>query len=365
MKKKLFWVTLMIVGLTLVFSCRENGNEYGKGGENPGGNNEKPGENNEKPETPIDDSSKVVLAYLTSWSSILPDPNAVSHISYAFGQVNETFNGVKIDNENRLNSIVDLKKKKPSLKVFLSIGGWGSGGFSEMAMTENTRKSFAADCKRVVTQFQLDGIDLDWEYPTSNAAGISTSPKDRENFNLLMQEIRNAIGKNKFLIFASTADAQYYDLKPLAAIVNFVNIMAYDIDRAPYHHSALHRSDMVRRISADEAIDKHIAGGMPVEKLVLGIPFYGRGAGEMTATYKEIPNLLAQGNTEKWDDVAKMPYLVNANGEVVLVYDNARSIGYKCEYLLERNLRGAMYWEYSQDDAEGTLRKAVWNGIMK
>ena len=358
MKNKLVAVALAIISVTLVFSCKESRDEYGKGGSNTGGNNE-------KPEEPIDDNSKVVVAYVTSWSSVMPDPDAVTHINYAFGHVNETFNGITIDNENRLRSIVDLKKRKPSLKVILSIGGWGSGRFSEMAMAANARNSFAMDCKRVIEQFQLDGIDVDWEHPTSNAAGISASPKDRENFNLLMQEIRDAIGDNKFLTFASTPDAQYYDLNILASIVNFVNIMVYDIDRPPYHHSALHRSNMVRRISADAAIDKHIEEGMPAKKLVLGIPFYGHKAGGTTPTYKEIPNLLAQGNIEKWDDTAKMPYLEDAEGEIILVYDNARSIGYKCEYLLERNLRGAMYWEYSQDDSEGTLRKAVWNGVMK
>ena len=364
MKKKLVMVALMIFSVTFIFSCKESREEYGKGGENTGGNNEKP-KDPDDPDEPIDDNSKVVLAYVTSWSSVMPDPNDITHINYAFGHVNETFDGVTVDNENRLRSIVDLKKQKPSLQVILSIGGWGSGRFSEMAMTESTRNSFAADCKRVIDQFQLDGIDMDWEHPTSNAAGISASPNDRGNFNLLMQAIRNAIGDNKFLTFASTADAQYYDLNILAGIVNFVNIMVYDIDRPPYHHSPLHRSNMVRRIAADEAIDKHIVDGMPANKLVLGIPFYGHRAGGTTTIYRDIPNVLAQGNTEEWDDVAKMPYLINAAGDVVLVYDNARSIGYKCEYLLERNLRGAMYWEYSQDDVEGTLRKAVWNGVMK
>ena len=359
MKKKLFLITLIIFSVAFVFSCEKGKDAYGTGSTNTGGGNQ------EKPEEPIDDSSKVVLAYVTSWSSIMPDPNYVTHINYAFGHVNETFNGVTIDNEARLRSIADLKKGKSSLKVILSIGGWESGGFSEMAMTESTRKSFATDCKRVIDQFNLDGIDIDWEYPTSSDAGISSSPKDKDNFNLLMQEIRDAIGKNKYLSFASTADAKYYDLKDLVNIVNFVNIMMYDTDNPPYHQSALHRSGMVRNISADEAINKHIAGGMPAKKLILGIPFYGRGTGGTTVAYKDISQLLAQGDLEKWDDVAKAPYLENATGETVFVYDNAQSIGFKCEYLLQQGLRGAMYWEYSQDDSEGTLRKAVWNGIMK
>lgn len=94
--------------------------------------------------------SKVVVAYVTSWSEVMPDPQYMTHINYAFGHVNESFNGVKIDNEERLRQIVDLRKQKPELKVLLSIGGWGSGRFSEMAANDEYRRAFAADCDRVV-----------------------------------------------------------------------------------------------------------------------------------------------------------------------------------------------------------------------
>ena len=92
----------------------------------------------------------------------MPDPQYMTHINYAFGHVNESFNGVKIDNEERLRQIVDLRKQKPELKVLLSIGGWGSGRFSEMAANDEYRRAFAADCDRVVKEFALDGIDIDW-----------------------------------------------------------------------------------------------------------------------------------------------------------------------------------------------------------
>lgn len=124
--------------------------------------------------------SKVVVAYVTSWSEVMPDPQYMTHINYAFGHVNESFNGVKIDNEERLKQIVDLKKQKPKLKVLLSIGGWGSGRFSEMAANDEYRRAFATDCDRVVKEFALDGIDIDWEYPTSSMANISSSPDDTE-----------------------------------------------------------------------------------------------------------------------------------------------------------------------------------------
>jgi len=354
MMKKLFWVTLMIFSVTFIFSCKEDKNDWGSGGENKP--NPKP-----KPEQSINDSSEVVLAYVTSWSSILPDPNYLTHINYAFGHVNETFNGVTIDNEARLQALVDLKKKKASLYVILSLGGGGGESeaslFRTMAKSESYRKSFAADCKRVIDEFKLDGIDIDWESPANN--------QEKDYFTLLMQDIRNAIGKNKFLTFASGADPKFFDLEKLVDIVNFVNIMTYDMGAVPYHHSALYRSNKVNWSSASEAVDRYLAGEMPAKKMVLGIPFYGYKANWVALPFWNISALTSQGYVRKWDDVAKVPYMVDASNNVVFVYEDVESIGYKCEYLLLQSMRGAMYWEYSQDDSQGTLRKAVWNGVMK
>ena len=117
----------------------------------------------------------VIVAYVTSWTNEVPDPTTMTHINYAFGHVNDTFNGVRIDNPERMRMVVGLKAQNPALKVMLSVGGWGSGRFSEMAATAETRMAFAKDCKRVVEEFGLDGIDIDWEYPTQSQAKISSS----------------------------------------------------------------------------------------------------------------------------------------------------------------------------------------------
>ena len=124
----------------------------------------------------------IVVAYVTSWTNEVPDPTVMTHINYAFGHVNETFNGVRIDNPERLRMITGLKQQNPALKVILSVGGWGSGRFSEMAATQENRQAFARDCKRVADEFGLDGIDIVWEYPTQGGAGISSSPDDTKNF---------------------------------------------------------------------------------------------------------------------------------------------------------------------------------------
>ena len=306
----------------------------------------------------------VVLAYVTAWSNIMPDTDWVTHINYAFGHVNDTFNGVRIDNEERLRSIVLLRNQKPSLKIMLSIGGWGSGGFSEMAADETRRKAFAADCHRVVEVFGLDGIDMDWEYPTSDDAGISSSPGDKHNFTLLMRDIRAAIGEEKLLTFASAANADYVDFRAVDDYVDFVNIMTYDMANPPFHHAALHRSPLVKQLSADEAVEAHIRAGIPAERLTLGIPFYGRGSGEIPnfIDYREIIELTDYQT--QWDEEAMVPYLTDADGQFVCTFETARSIALKCLFLKEKGMLGAMYWDYNGDDAEGTLRKAVYHGVM-
>ena len=309
--------------------------------------------------------SKVVVAYVTSWSEVMPDPQYMTHINYAFGHVNESFNGVKIDNEERLRQIVDLRKQKPELKVLLSIGGWGSGRFSEMAANDEYRRAFAADCDRVVKEFALDGIDIDWEYPTSSMANISSSPDDTENFTLLMQDIRAAIGNEKELTLATVASARYIDFKAILPSVDFVNIMAYDMASAPKHHSALYPSGHSGDITSDGAVTAHLKAGVPPSKLVMGMPFYGRGGDGYPSfqDYNKVGNTDTQ-YTEKWDEVAQVPYLADKNDTLVFGFENPRSHAIKCQYILDKDLLGGMYWDYSGDNEQGDLRRTVAENLL-
>lgn len=309
--------------------------------------------------------SKVVVAYVTSWSEVMPDPQYMTHINYAFGHVNESFNGVKIDNEERLRQIVDLRKQKPELKVLLSIGGWGSGRFSEMAANDEYRRAFAADCDRVVKEFALDGIDIDWEYPTSSMANISSSPDDTENFTLLMQDIRAAIGNEKELTLATVASARYIDFKAILPSVDFVNIMAYDMASAPKHHSALYPSGHSGDITSDGAVTAHLKAGVPPSKLVMGMPFYGRGGDGYPSfqDYNKVGNTDTQ-YTEKWDEVAQVPYLADKNDTLVFGFENPCSLAIKCQYILDKDLLGGMYWDYSGDNEQGDLRRTVAENLL-
>lgn len=305
------------------------------------------------------DAGKVVVAYVTSWSSVMPEPADMTHINYAFGHVNETFDGVRVDNPERLRAIVaTVRKSGAPTRVLLSIGGWGSGRFSEMADDDARRASFAADCARVTAEYGLDGIDIDWEYPTSNAAGISSSERDTGNFTLMMRDIRRAIGPERLLTLASSAGGGYIDFKAILPYIDFVNIMSYDMADAPKHHAGLYPSEHTPDLTCDGAVKAHLAAGVPAGKLVLGMPFYGRGGARMRGCdFSRIA--VPEGCTVRFDSVARVPYIASQEGELLLGFDDATSLAAKCAYILEHDLLGAMYWDYSGDDAERTLSRTV------
>ncbi len=310
---------------------------------------------------------KIVVAYVCSWTSLrLPDPTLMTHINYAFGHVNKTFDGCDVQNEPFLRQVVDLKKQNPKLKVVLSVGGWTSGNFSEMAADARCRMSFAKDCGRIVKEFGLDGIDIDWEYPTSNEAGISSSPDDTKNFTLLMRDLRKVLGKQKLLTCATIADGLYIDFPKCIKYMDFVNIMAYDVANPPKHHTTLFRSPLSGRITIEEAIDAHIRNGVPAEKLTLGMPLYGRG----DHSNKTLDQFMKTGFTdglyqEQWDEVGQVPYLTDRSGKLVWGYDNPRSIAAKCQMIIDRGLLGGMYWECTEDNAQLDLMNTVYLSLMK
>ena len=308
---------------------------------------------------------RVVVGYVTSWSDRMPNPQLVTHLNYAFGHVTTDFDSVLVDNPDRLRSIVALKESNPHIQVLLSVGGWGSGNFSEMAADEVRRQSFAHSCQKAIETYSLDGIDIDWEYPTSSAAGISSSPEDKHNFTLLMCDLRQAIGPDRLLTFADYADTTYVDYRSVLPFIDFINLMTYDMADPPYHHSALFRSDLAGSLTVSEAVDHHLEAGVPLSKLVMGMPFYGRPSKDYKGQ-RPFGKLSTDGlYTEHWDSIALVPYLVDVQGNMVLAHENETSITHKCYYIITKGLRGAMYWDCDDDDESFTLSRTVWNTLIE
>ena len=355
----------------LLFSCEKpsNGfviptpNKENNGNTNNQNNNQNQGNNSTNVPTVDPPEGTVVVGYATYWDKTLPNTELLTHINYAFAHIKPDFETLDIKTPSRLSTIVGLKKQKPSLKVALSIGGWEAGNFSEMAASETHRKKFCENCVAAVTKYGLDGIDLDWEYPTSSAAGISSSPEDTKNFTQLVKDLRLALGTDKLLTMASSSSAKYVDFEAVSPYFDFVNLMTYDMGDPPQHNAGLYPSSRTYR-SCDESVALHKKAGVPLGKMVLGIPFYGHGNGKAFDSYLDFRDINPGSYTEMWDNTAKVPFLVDALGTMVLSFDNAKSVGLKADYVKEKGLRGAMYWNIEADDNNWTLSKAIAGPLL-
>lgn len=308
----------------------------------------------------------VVVGYATYWDTEIPDPTLLTHINYSFAHIKDDFETLDIKKPNRFQTILALKEQKPDLKILLSVGGWGAGNFSEMAADPTHRRNFCNNCLVAVKTYGLDGIDLDWEYPTSSAAGISSSPNDTKNFTLLVKELREVLGENRLLTMASAANAKYVDFASATQYFDFINIMAYSMGDPPKHNAALYPSS-ASACSCRESVEYHFNKGVPYNKMVLGMPFYGHGNGKEvpeSVDYKELGPYLKEF-TRKWDSISKVPYLVNDAGKMILTYDDEESIALKADYIKYKGLRGAMYWNIEADDDTWTLSKVVATRLLE
>src|SRR5579859_1192703 len=116
-----------------------------------------------------------VVAYVASWSVPATIPaDKLTHINYAFAHIDAGGHAV-FDNPRvaaGLNALEPLRKSNPKLKILVSIGGWSAEGFSDAALTEKSRTEFSRSVIQMIHQYNLDGVDLDWEYPGQGVAGI-------------------------------------------------------------------------------------------------------------------------------------------------------------------------------------------------
>ena len=331
----------------------------------------------------------IVLAYYTEYSTELPDVTLLTHINYAHGRFKNPKTGdggIEIAEPSKLRNIVALKGKNPDLKVMLMIGGWGghADGFSMMARDPEKRTAFCKAVKAHIDNYKLDGVDIDWEYPTQSADNeTGCDPSDTQNFNLVLEELRETLGTSKIISFASSSSAKYVDWATAMKYLDYVNVMTYDMGAAPNgHNSPLYRSARFAHRSCDESVEEHLKKGVPLNRQVMGVPFYGKSKKnpsaeeklfEYSVKYYEIVEILEKGTykgsplkspvTRVFDDTAKVPFLADPLGKNVLSYDDPESVGLKGKYVKERPLLGAMFWEYRCDDSNHSLLKALVNAL--
>lgn len=309
--------------------------------------------------------------------------------------VNFAFARVKLDGSvylpeevdpARLHAVVAKRADNPSLQIVLSIGGWGAGNFSEAAATDAARTRFIDSSVALMHQFKLDGLDIDWEYPTLGDADISHSPDDRHNFTVLLEQLRARLDKEgsqrHYLLTIAAAEgraAEGLELPRIAQSLDWINLMTYDfygsLTKTTGHHSGLSRSPLATpagRTTVD-AVKYFLDAGVPANKINVGVPFYGRTFGDVTPTNNgRFQKFTSEGGfiswrdivhtrldnpdwEQHWDEEAQVPWLWNPKERRMVSYDDPRSLAIKVEYVKQQGLGGVMYWEQRQDDNEQLL----------
>lgn len=269
-----------------------------------------------------------------------------------------------------------LKKRNRNLKVLLSIGGWTySANFKGPASTAQGRETFAKTSVELVGNLGFDGIDIDWEYP-QNA-------EEAKNYVELLAAMRKELdayaakcaNNHHFELTvacpAGPANYEKLDIKGMDQYLDFWNLMAYDYagswDQVSGHQANLYPNKdhpSCTPFSTAAAVEYYTSHGVASDKVVVGMPLYGRafestdglgkpyqGVGEGSwengvFDYKKLP---LEGSEEIIDDKAQASYCFSASHRKLVTYDTAPMAKIKAGYIKEKELGGAMWWESSGD----------------
>jgi chitinase len=323
----------------------------------------------------------------------------LTRINFAFANIDQgrIVEGDPADAAN-LAMMVGLKKVNPYLTVLVSVGGWlWSGRFSDASLTVASRAKFIDSVAAFVTRYNLDGLDIDWEYPAmEGAAGNVFRPEDKQNYTLLLKELRQRFKKMEgplhrhlYITIAAGSSTDFLDhteMNKVQKYVDTVNLMAYDYyepgnDKITGNHAPLYVDPAdPKGISSDRSVKEFEAAGVPASKIVLGVPFYGHVWGHVAATNNglfqpgdPVPNaysnygkltqdMAGQGFTRYWDSKASVPYLYNSQKQIFVSYEDPESLALKCKYVIDHHLAGIMFWDYGSDPS-GKLLDAVNLGL--
>ncbi|TDS97137.1 chitinase [Rahnella sp. BIGb0236] len=359
-------------------------------------------------------AQRKVIGYFPEWgvyeahNFFTPDKvdySGLTHLNYGFAVVKD---GVVTmhDTDKAPGLIKDLDKRTEAANVahMISVGGWNNsqeGVFEAATVTDAGLEKLANSMVSYMAQWNFDGLDIDWEYPDTEA--------EKNQFTKLLQSLRtklDAQGKKDDKYYQLSAavttnhnNIQFINPAVTAPLLDSVNVMAYDIhgafDPLTGHNAPLYEN------SHDEDKDLNVADTMsayvntwqvPKAKLMMGIPYYGRGWGHVPGT-ELIPGLPGMFNTgaatvkgawddadqltgtnpwyvlkqklntgeytRYWDSESHVPYLYSETTQEFLTYDDPQSIREKVDYINEQGFGGAILWDISGDTPEHELGNIV------
>ena len=314
------------------------------------------------------------------------DAERIDQINYAFALIeNGEASGAHWRGIRELSAYL---RQHPSVDGVLSVGGWGADGFSQACATAEGRKKLADSILRLMDEHGFVGVDIDWEYPGSSAAGIASSKDDVENWYKLLDLLRagldarqQATGRRHVLSVAlGVNQASTVSAARLNGVVDQTVLMAYDMIRAGKqtgHHAGLYPAGDVPESGA-YGVRALVKGGMARSKILLGIPAYGAmwrqaesggdglgvkagTTGNRTLSYADAQALEGQGYTRYYDETAQAAWWYNGTNFVSA--EDEQSLRYKARWVIDQGLLGTAVWDYGHDD--GSVARILSDELSK
>lgn len=274
-----------------------------------------------------------MVGYVMDWETAVEriPYDKLTHINYAFLLPQADGSVVNVAHPDQLQTIVTAAHQQ-NVKVLISVGGWGyDAAFEQLAATPESQARFVTSVLAFVAEYQLDGVDIDWEYPDEATAVAYLE---------LMQALHQALSPRDKLLTAAvvaSGDNAKGVLPAVFAEVNFLNLMAYD--GPDLNHSSL--------AYAQEALTYWHEQGLPAEKTVLGVPFYAR---PLEVSYRQ---LVAHDTTAVDQDQTLY--------QDQTVYYNGRATIQQKTTLALHQASGIMIWALAQDTNDDTsLVQAIY-----
>ena len=329
---------------------------------------------------------KVIAYYTGNGETIKQYPlKKLTHIIYSFLALqNDTLTFRNEEQRKTVEQLVQLKKEHPQLKIMVSIGGWGGcAPCSDLFASAEHRSTFAKTTVALFKQYNIDGIDLDWEYPAIEGyPGHKYDPADKNNFTELVKTLRKEMGENYILSFAAGGFIKFLeesvDWHTVMPHLDFVNLMTYDLvsgySTVTGHHTLLY-DYLPGQESTSKCVNWLLKKSIPSEKLIIGAAFYARvwenvgdqdnglyqsGKFKEGIAYKNLSSYVKDttGFEYHWDEKAKAPFQYNRSRKLFATFDDKRSIQAKSAFIRQKKLGGIMFWELSQDKpADGLLEQ--------